>query len=196
MRLRTLAVLFLGATAVLASACNGDDDPPEATSTAPLATSTVAPTSTPLARVPDPVVVTGGGLPGGGGSSEEAASYTVESGDTLGAIATRFGVDVETIRSANGLSDDNINIGQVLSIPRQSGAGGEDDEDEGEGDDETPPVAPGPGGTYTVLEGDTAFGIALQFDTTVEALAEANNMSEDEITDLQIGQVLRLPAPE
>jgi LysM repeat protein len=49
--------------------------------------------------------------------------------------------------------------------------------------------------TYTVQAGDTAFGIALEFDTTVEALAAANNMTEEEITDLQIGQVLQLPRP-
>ena len=46
-----------------------------------------------------------------------------------------------------------------------------------------------------VEEGDTAFGIALEFDTTVEALAAANGMTEDEITDLQIGQVINLPSP-
>jgi LysM repeat protein len=41
----------------------------------------------------------------------------VQEGDTLNAIAVRFGTTVEAIRQANGLPDDVINIGQVLVIP-------------------------------------------------------------------------------
>ena len=51
--------------------------------------------------------------PGNGGQT-----YTVESGDTLGAIAERFGVTVDQIVEANGLADPNdIAVGQVLTIP-------------------------------------------------------------------------------
>jgi LysM domain len=44
-------------------------------------------------------------------------TYRVQSGDTLGAIATQFGVTVQAIKDANGLTSDIINIGQVLVIP-------------------------------------------------------------------------------
>ena len=44
--------------------------------------------------------------------------YVVQSGDTLGSIATRFGVTVQAIMNANGLTDPSlINIGQRLIIP-------------------------------------------------------------------------------
>ncbi len=43
--------------------------------------------------------------------------YVVQSGDTLGAIATRFRVTVQAIINANGLTSDVINIGQRLIIP-------------------------------------------------------------------------------
>ena len=44
-------------------------------------------------------------------------SYVVQSGDTLGAIATRFGTTVNAIMVANGLTTDVITPGQVLAIP-------------------------------------------------------------------------------
>lgn len=44
-------------------------------------------------------------------------TYIVQQGDTLNLIAQRFGTTVEAIRAANGLTGDNINVGQVLIIP-------------------------------------------------------------------------------
>ncbi|MCK9486882.1 MAG: LysM peptidoglycan-binding domain-containing protein [Dehalococcoidia bacterium] len=202
MRLRTFALrgllLPLVAGALLLAACGGDDDSDSSATPGSSGTSTPAPTATPLARVPDPIVVTGDGSPGGGGASEGAATYVVEAGDSLGAIASRFGVSIEVIQQANDIDGVDIFIGQELVIPRGSSAPGG-----GPGATATPtssapsaPSAPSGVDTYTVEAGDTAFGIALQFDTTVEDLATANDMTEDEITDLQIGQVLRLPRPQ
>ncbi len=47
--------------------------------------------------------------------------------------------------------------------------------------------------TYTVQAGDTLFGIAAQFDVTVEAIIRANNLSEEEAEGLTIGQELIIP---
>ncbi len=45
-------------------------------------------------------------------------TYTVQPGDTLGAIAQRFGVTVEAIVEANGITDpDLIAVDQELVIP-------------------------------------------------------------------------------
>jgi hypothetical protein len=44
-------------------------------------------------------------------------TYRVQEGDTLNLLALRFGVTVEALRSANGLTSDIINVGQVLVIP-------------------------------------------------------------------------------
>ena len=50
-------------------------------------------------------------------ASEALQTYTVKPGDTLSALATRFGTSVSAIQAANGLDSDVINVGQVLVIP-------------------------------------------------------------------------------
>lgn len=54
-------------------------------------------------------------------SAGAATSYTVQSGDTLYAIARKFGVTVDAIVAVNKISDPNrIKPGQVLNIPVKS----------------------------------------------------------------------------
>jgi N-acetylmuramoyl-L-alanine amidase len=189
MRLRHFAIVLSGVS-VLFVACSGDDEAPPLPTPEPTA-ATPVPTATPLARVPDPIIVTGQGAPGVGlPASEDAVQYTVESGDTLSGIAERFGVPTAAIREANDLGNDDIFIGQTLTIPRGGAPPTGAPPAPGQ-----PPPAQGTN-TYVVQPGDTAFGIALEFDTTVAALAAANGMTEDEIADLQIGQVINLPGPQ
>jgi LysM repeat protein len=191
MRLRTFALGGALLAVGLLSACSGGDDGDVTPAATSVTEATPAPTAAPMTRVPDPILVTGAGVPGGAGgtATEEAVEYVVESGDTLGGIPERFGVDADVIREANGLQDDFINVGQTLIIPRGNTVPSSDD-------NPTTPTTPSDGTTYTIQAGDTAFGIALEFDTTVEALAAANGMTEDEITNLQIGQVINLPSPQ
>jgi spore germination protein YaaH len=52
--------------------------------------------------------------------SANAATYKVESGDTVSAIAQKFSTDTNSITSENGLSNPNlIYIGQTLEIGEQ-----------------------------------------------------------------------------
>ena len=65
--------------------------------------------------------------------------------------------------------------------------------DEGEEEsiepENTGPAAPG--GVYVVQEGDTLYGIAVQFSVTMDQLMIANDM--DNPDTLQIGQELQIP---
>ena len=63
-------------------------------------------------------------VPGAGMSYSSASgtgtakSHKVKSGDTLGSIASRYGVSVSRLKSANGLNSNLIRVGQVLKIPK------------------------------------------------------------------------------
>jgi LysM repeat protein len=87
---------------------------------APTATATraaVMPIYTPTPVVPgsvDPTANQGASTP----VAENPSSYVVQEGDSLYAIALRFGVELQAIIELNGLSNPNdIFVGQELQIP-------------------------------------------------------------------------------
>jgi LysM repeat protein len=83
---------------------------PSATATVP--TSSVAPSSAPASTASATPRPSATPTP-----TPSGTSYKVKSGDTLSAIATRFGTTVKKIKVANGLTSNVIRTGQVLVIP-------------------------------------------------------------------------------
>jgi murein DD-endopeptidase MepM/ murein hydrolase activator NlpD len=55
-------------------------------------------------------------------ASATPGAYTVAEGDTLSRIAKKTGVGVTALKSANGLQDGLIRVGQTLTIPAGGGA--------------------------------------------------------------------------
>jgi nucleoid-associated protein YgaU len=51
-------------------------------------------------------------------SSGKGGSYTIKSGDTLGAIARKNGTTIAKLKAANGLKSDLIRAGKTLKIPK------------------------------------------------------------------------------
>jgi len=87
-----------------------------------LAKPTLIPSFTPGSGINEvPADTTGGSTTTNPSTPEPAQTmqeYKVESGDTLGAIAARFGVSVQAIIEANDITDpDRLEPGQVLKIP-------------------------------------------------------------------------------
>jgi hypothetical protein len=78
----------------------------------------VLPSATPVSSA-TPVPTASSSATGAPPSSIAPSSrtYVVQSGDTLGLIAARFGTTADAIRTKNGLTTDDINVGQVLIIP-------------------------------------------------------------------------------
>ena len=106
--------------------------------------------------------------------------YTVERGDTLWNIASRFGVTVQEIRDANDLTSDTLSVGQSLIIP---GISADEDLEDNEGSETVLT-------TYTVQSGDSLWSIANKFGVTVNDLKNANSLTSNL---LSIGQVLIIP---
>jgi LysM repeat protein len=115
----------------------------------------------------------------GGSSSQKTGSITVQSGDTLGSIANRYGISVATLKSINGLSSDSVSIGQVLKLSGSSV----------KPNNTSSSKQKAKSGTVIVQSGDTLGEIAQANNTTVAALKSLNNLSGN---DLKLGQVLKV----
>jgi len=111
-----------------------------------------------------------------------ATTYTVKSGDYLARIASQHGTTAGTIRQANGLTTDLIQVGKVLIIPAGSGS----PSSSGGG-----PAIPADAVTITVQPGDTIGEIARNYDVTVRELMDANGISDPR--KLRVGQTLVIP---
>ena len=90
-------------------------------------------------------------------------TYTVQLGDTLIALAARYGTTVEAILAANKLTDTDLFVGATLVMPETE--------------------------TYTVKAGDTLSAVATETGVPVEELMALNGLSD---TALVIGQELLL----
>lgn len=117
-------------------------------------------------------------------SAAADTNYTVQPGDTLAAIARRFGTTIQTLAEANHLINPNIiYVNQTLIIP----TGGSNP-----GPVNTPAPAPTtPGITYVVQRGDSLFGISLRFGVAVQTIAQASGLTN--INLIYVGQTLTIP---
>lgn len=96
--------------------------------------------------------------------------YIVKKGDSLYSIARTYNTSVEAIKNVNNLTSNALSIGQELIIPEKAN---------------TSQI------TYTVNKGDSLWAIANKYDTTVDAIKSANNLSSN---SLSIGQQLIIPS--
>jgi cell wall-associated NlpC family hydrolase len=114
--------------------------------------------------------------------------HIVKKGESLSAIARKYGVAISAIQGANDLEDTRLQIGQSLIIPKSSPEGSN-------------PSSPRKGAlpnasrgedipeTHVVKSGDTLSAIAKRYCLAVQELQELNELKG---TRLQIGQVLQL----
>jgi len=100
-------------------------------------------------------------------TKKEITKYIVEEGDSLWAIANKFGISLETILWANKLDSLLIQPGQELLILPVSGV------------------------MHLVKEGDTVSGIAEKYKTEAEKIITFNDLSGE--GDIVISEVLIIP---
>ncbi len=94
-------------------------------------------------------------------------NYVVQKGDNLYSIANKYGITVDQLKTANNLTSNTLQIGQILLIPGTTNYA-----------------------NYTVKSGDSLWKIANTYGTTVDKLKKINNLTSDLLT---IGQELLIP---
>jgi LysM repeat protein len=113
----------------------------------------------------------------------EETLYIVREGDTLDSISRQFNLSIQEIIDRNpDLDPDLINVGQQIVIPATS--------------DQEGIATPLPEDyqgivEYRVVSGDTLFGIATRYNTTVDAIVQLNQLANPD--DLMVGDILRIP---
>lgn len=98
------------------------------------------------------------------------STYTVQSGDTLSSIASKFGTSYQALASLNGISNPNlIYVGQVLSINGSANTGSV---------------------YYTVRVGDNLSAIASRYGTSYQSIAALNGLANPNL--IYAGQTLKI----
>ena len=94
--------------------------------------------------------------------------YIVKSGDTLYSIAKKYGLTVDELKKMNNLSSNTLSINQKLLVGNDMST--DDNYD-----------------VYVVKSGDTLWGIASKYNTSVDKIKDINNLNSN---NLSIGQKL------
>lgn len=100
--------------------------------------------------------------------ASDLLSYTVQNGDSLGSIASKFNVSIDSIIWANNFTKNTvIHPSDVIKVPPVTGL------------------------AYVVLPGDTMAALALKYKVSVDKIAEQNKLTTAQ--ELLIGQQLIIP---
>ncbi|GAB5376948.1 MAG: LysM peptidoglycan-binding domain-containing M23 family metallopeptidase [Acuticoccus sp.] len=167
-------------------------NPAEPTALAPVETSTLPP----AAVAPGSQLTTSASLKAKGYTLENAPIIEVGAADTANSLATGYGVPVDVILEANGLTSiAEVRPGQRLVIPRAAppatSVAAQPAQQLG-----APPTTlnqQAAESRYTVQYGDTLWSISTKHGASPEAVRTLNGLPAN--GSVMVGQTLRIPAP-
>lgn len=128
--------------------------------------------------------------------------HKVQDGETLFKIAKMNGVSVEDLKKANGLKDNSLSIGQILTIPSKSSRPQNKDipmmrdiSDEEITLDSTRSkyINITEHSDYKLKDGDTPIKLARKFDVEERNILLVNGLTKEKAESLQIGDILKIP---
>ena len=121
------------------------------------------------------------------------SSYTVKAGDTLYAIASRYGLSVASLKALNNLSSNLIYVGQTLKVSGTASTN-QSNQTSSQTNSQTSnnngaTNSSSQSGSYTVKAGDSLWGISHKYGMSIDGLKSLNNLSSNFIYP---GQVLKV----
>ena len=131
----------------------------------------------------------------------EVTEYRVQPGDSLNAIAARFGTTTSALQALNGISNPNlIRVGQLIKISASGASAPEAAPAPAPTPTPTPTPTPEPEPEpvvevqeveYRVQSGDTLLRIGFKFGVAPSVIQAYNNISNPNF--LRLGQLLKIP---
>lgn len=102
---------------------------------------------------------------------DKIITYSVQKGDTISTIASKFGVSIDTIKWENNLKSDSITVGDELKI------------------------LPVTGMAHKVERGDTVYSIAKKYDANAQEIVDFpfNDFANPQTFSLVEGQIVIVP---
>ncbi|MDY4064926.1 MAG: LysM peptidoglycan-binding domain-containing protein [Ligilactobacillus agilis] len=117
------------------------------------------------------------------------SSYTVKAGDTLYAIASRYGLSVASLKALNNLSSNLIHVGQTLKVSGTTSTNQSNQTSSQTSNNNGATNSGNQSGSYTVKAGDSLWGISHKYGMSIDSLKSLNNLSSNFIYP---GQVLKV----
>ena len=119
--------------------------------------------------------------------SEHTNTYVVVKGDYLSKVAKRYGTTVVALKKANGLTKNDLSVGQKLIIPNQSKAVAKSAP---KAKVAKKSVVSASKAKHKVVRGETFYSIARDYNVRTSDLVAANPSIKP--TNLRIGQTLNI----
>ena len=117
------------------------------------------------------------------------SSYTVKAGDTLYAIASRYGLSVASLKALNNLNSNLIHVGQTLKVSGTASTNQSNQTSSQTNSQTSNNNGATNSGSYTVKAGDSLWGISHKYGMSIDSLKSLNNLSSNFIYP---GQVLKV----
>ena len=112
-------------------------------------------------------------------------TYTAVAGDSLWGIAQKFGMTLDELKKANGLTSNNLYVGQTLKVRKsvQQNTNNETNQNQNSNvnNNDRPQQTVTSAETYTVKSGDSLWKIATNHNMSVSQLKNLNKLSNDMI---------------
>lgn len=123
----------------------------------------------------------------------EYVDVTVKKGDALEKIARANNTTVDAIKKANNLTNNKLNIGQLLKVPTNTKKAAAPAITKTSVTQETKvALASTEPEFYTIKSGDNPWKIAKQFHVKFDELLKMNSLDEDKARNLKVGDKIRV----